>query len=274
MKIYYTKKGLCNLCRLKLILNRQKIILLIMSLSLPLINFFVVNINIYINDVLPIFKSLNGFDMMYIIFNDVMEIYMDLPIILLAVGTIIKKSNYSERIRFRSRGDLSKHYLIESFIMNFIFGMITIVSLYFFSYLLMPSKIFHWDTESKLLEIIFGEVANSKAILPWQNEFTILSTFFVKILFRNLVISTFLLILMIYLKKSFSLAISFGVSLYILGGENLFSNICNVNFLDFASTNRIIGNICMMIGILMIVFGAYYFLFTRKDYIDSVDKNF
>lgn len=260
--------------RLKSIINKQKKILLLLILLIPLLNFLVVNVNIYVNDILPVFKKLNGFDMMYIVFNDMMEIYMDITIIILLVSTVIRKSNYLERMRFKSRGELCRRYLAESFMINLFFSVITILSLFMFSYILMPSKTFHWTTQSRVLEVIFGEIAKYKTILPWQSGVTVLLTFFVKFLFRNLVISTFLLMLMIYLKKGISIAICFGGAIYILGGENLFSNLCNVNFLDFASTNRIVGNISMMVGILMIIFGAYYFLFTRKDYIDSVDKSF
>lgn len=260
--------------RLVTIFKKLKKMTLLIAVLIPILNFLVVKINIYVNDVLPIFKRMNGVDMMYIVNNDMMEVYMNITIIILLVSTIIRKTNYSERIRFKNRGEISKYYLTQSIVINFIFTATTIISLFVFSYFLMPSKNFHWTTQSHVLEVIFGELAKSNSILPWQNNITVLMTFFVKTMFRNIVVSTFLLILMMYLKKGLSVVVCLGISLYILSSDNIFSKLCGIGFLDFASVNRIVGNISMMVGILMIIFGAYYFLFTRKDYIDSVDKSF
>lgn len=256
-------------CSARSILIRQKYYLTISTIILILINFLVVRINVYVNSIYPFFHKLSGYDLSFTILNDMMEKYLNIPILLLAIFGIIRKYNTSERVRFKSRKIICKYYLLQMILFCLIFSFLTVASTMIFSHIFMQEKRLLWTETNNFLYLILGDEYTGKTIMAWHNPFSVAAVFFISMFLRNISISIAFMLLNLFLKKEFSFLAVFSMVIGIYMSENILSMIYSFSFSDFSSISVYSSKIITMISISVILIVLYENIFINKDYVNE-----
>ena len=255
-----------NLNRVKVVLFRNKLPLILITILLPIISFFVVRVNVEVNSVYPFFKNLSGYDMSIVVLGDIMEKFLILPILLLCISSIIRKNNFSERIRFKNNSSLCSYYLLQVLLYSVLIAFVYILFTMVFSYILMPKKQLLWTSSDNSLYHFFGSEFKGKSVTTWISPIIIFFVFLVELTLRNLFFSLYFMILNTFFKKDISLIISIVSFIYIYTMDYA-QYILGFSFYDFYSFRTFMEKISFIVLINLFLVFFYRRRFISKDYL-------
>lgn len=208
------------------------------------------------------FNRISMYDMYTIIMNDpVIELIINLPFLLILLISISGNEDYCLRTRFKSRKKFGIYKIKEILFINIVLGIIFVISMYCFGYVVTNNSHFNWFDLNSPISILFN---NSKRLI--HNFFiTNISIFFINLIIffiRNMTISVLVLILSKFMNILYSFIL---VTAPFLISAYMNSSLIHCYMLDINTINNILFIVVKLFFILLLLLHLIYiFLYLEE----------